>query len=299
MKRVAIGIFAVVLIVGMGLVLVCFEVRETESALVMRFGKAVREITEAGLHIKWPIPIERVHKFDSRMRVFEPELGETTTKGAVPIIVNTYVVWRIDKPLDFYNANKGIIEEAEKKLRSQINDTRNRVIGLHSFGEFVNSDESKIRFASIEDEMTRGLSDSVSDANYGIAVETVGIKQLNVSEDVSKDVFGRMRAERNSETQKIISQGLALATRIRTDADSKKTELLATAEARATAIRARGDAEAAKYYELLREDPEFAIFLSNVKALEKILEKRTTYVVPTDIEPLRLLREIPKIEPRK
>jgi len=293
------AIFVVLLVGAMLVYFVSFQVRETEYALVMRFGKPVRTIKEPGLCFKWPAPIERVYKFDSRMRVFEAELGETTTKGAVPIIVNTYVVWRIADPLEFYNATEGSIEDAERKLRSHINDTQNRIIGLHAFGEFVNSDPSKIRFEAIEKEMTDELRSTIASANYGIEISTLGIKQLKISEDVSKDVFERMRAERNSETEKIIAQGQALATRIRTDANSIRTELLAAAEARAKAIRAQGDAEAARYYEMLKEDPNFAIFLRNVEALKKILEKRTTYVVPTDIEPFKLLRQMPQLKPEK
>ncbi len=300
MKNIATFTFIVLLVAVLAIYLVSFQVRETESALVMRFGKPVREITEPGLKFKLPAPIERVHKFDSRMRVLEAELGETTTKGAVPIIVNTYVVWRIAEPLQFYNANPGgSIEEAEKKLRSQINDTQNRVIGLHWFSEFVNSDPSKIRFEEIEQEMTQSLREAVEAAGYGVAIETLGIKQLKISEDVSKDVFERMRAERDSETKKRLAEGEAIAARIRADADAKKTELLASAQARAEAIRAQGDAEAAKYYEMLKADPEFAMFLRDIEALEKILQARTTFVVPTDIEPFSLLKKMPDIKPKQ
>ncbi len=135
--------------------------------------------------------------------------------------------------------------------------------------------------------------------DYGIEIKTLGIKQLKVSEDVSKDVFERMRAERNRKTEATIAEGNAEATKIKTDADSKKTELLAAAEARAKAKRAEGDAEAAKYYEMLEEDPEFAILLRNLEALKKILKERATVVIPADAEPFILLKEMPDIKPKK
>ena len=162
MKNIAITIFVALVVVVLGLYLIAFQVRETESALVTRFGKPVREITEPDLYFKWPAPIERVHKFDSRMQVFEVDLGDTTTKGAVPITVNTYVVWRIAEPLKFLNA-VGTVKDAEKKLYSQIKDTQNRVIGQHSFGEFVNSDPAKIKFNQIEAEMLAELEQTLSD----------------------------------------------------------------------------------------------------------------------------------------
>jgi membrane protease subunit HflC len=293
MKNTASTVFIVLLLVILGLYFISFQVRQTESALVTTFGKPTRQLTEPDWYFKWPPPVQRVYKFDSRARVLEAEIGETTTKGAVPIIVNTYAVWRIAEPLKFFNA-VGTVMEAEKKLRSQISNTQNSVIGRHYFSEFVNSDPEKIRFAEIEAEMQADLKAAVRD-DYGIAVEAVGIKQLKVSEDVSEDVFERMRAERKRKTEAIIAQGRAEAIRIRTDTDSKKAELLAAAEARAKAIRGSGDAEAAGFYKLLEEDPQLAMFLRDIEALQKILEERSTIVLSTDTEPFRLLKEMPDL----
>jgi membrane protease subunit HflC len=231
------------------------------------------------------------------MQVFEADLGETTTKGAVPIIVNTYAVWRIAEPLKFLNA-VGTVRKAEEKLYSQITDTQNRVIGQHSFDEFVNSDPVKIKFKEIEDEMLADLKQTVSN-EYGIEIKTLGIKQLKVSKDVSKDVFERMKTERKRRTETTIARGEAEAAKIRADANLKKTELLAAAEARAKAIRGQGDAEAAKYYELLEAEPELAMYLRDLESLEKILKERSTIVIPADSEPFKLLKNIPSLELKK
>jgi len=297
MKNIAITIFILLVVAVMMLYLVSFQVREIESALVTTFGRPTRQITEPGWYFKWPMPVERVYKFDSRMRVFEADLGETTTRGAVPIIVNTFIVWKIAEPLQFFNA-VGTIREAESKLLSQLSDTQNKVIGSHYFAEFINSDPAKIKFEEIQAEMLSDLKQAVRD-DYGIEIKTLGIKQLKISEGVSKDVFERMRAERNRKTEATIAEGNAQATKIKTDADSKKTELLAAAEARAKAIRGQGDAEAAKYYKMLEADPELAMFLRDLEALKKILEKRSTIVFSADMEPFKLLRQMPVLKPKK
>jgi len=299
MKNIAITIFIVLVVIIMGLYLVLFQVREIETALVTTFGKATSEdeITAPGWYFKWPAPIQQVYKFDSRKRVFEADLVETTTKGAVPIIVNTYVVWKIAEPLQFFNA-VGTVREAESKLRSQIGDAQNRVIGQHSFGEFVNSDPDRIRFEEIQKEMLVDVKQPVRD-NYGIEVVALGIKQLKVSEDVSKEVFERMKAERSRRTEATIAQGNAEVTKIKTDADSKKTELLAAAEARAKAIQGQGDAEAAKHYKMLEADPELAMFLRDIEALKKILAERSTIVFSSKTSPFNLLEKMPDIRPRE
>ncbi len=297
MKNVTITILLLILFVVLAAVFTAFQVHQTQVVLVTRFGKASREIKEPGLYFKWPPPIEWVERFDSRARVLEADIGETPTKGAVPIIVNSFVVWRIADPLPFFNA-VGTITEAESKLLSQIMDTQNKVIGRHYFSEFVNSDAEKIKFEQIENEMLTELQQAVRDI-YGIEIRALGIRQLKVSEDVSKDVFERMAGERRRRTEATIAEGNAAAKKIMTDADSLRTELLAAAEARAKAVRAEGDAEAAKYYQMLEEDPNLAMFLRDLEALKKILEKRSTLVISTDSEPFRHLREMPNIQPKK
>jgi membrane protease subunit HflC len=298
MKNIAIAIFIVLIVITLGLYLISFQVRETESCLVTRFGEAVRQISESRSvpYFKWPFPIEQVHKFDSRMRVFAPKLEETATAGGEPIIVNTYVVWRIAEPLDFFNAVKTVRRAEDEVLLSRIRNTQKSVIGNHRFSEFVNSDTARIKFDEIQAEMLADLQQSVADANYGIEIKALGIKQLKVSEEVSKEVFERMKAERIRRAAEIISQGTVEANKIKTDADRKSQELIAAAEARAKIIRGRGDAEAAKHYAMLEADPELAMLLRSLESLEEILKDRTTFVVPTDKEPFNLLQGMPDLK---
>lgn len=295
MRNLAITFFVILIVAVLALYFVSFQVREIESALVTTFGKPTRQLTKPDFYFKWPAPIQRVHKFDSRLRVFEADLGETTTKGAMPIIVKSYVVWKIAEPLKFFNA-VGTAREAEIKLLSQLGDVQNKVVGRHNFSEFINNDPEKIKFDQIQQEMLTILAKAVRE-DYGIEVKAVGIKQLKVSEDVSKDVFDRMIAERKRQTAATVSQGQAAATRIKTDADSKKIELLAAARARAKAIKGEGDAEAAKYYKMLDADPQLAMFLRDLEALKKILQNRSTIVLSADAEPFKLLKQMPDIKP--
>jgi len=296
MKNIAIIIFIAFIVITLSLYLVSFQVRDTESCLVTTFGKPTRSLVEPGVHFKWPFPIQQAYKFDSRMRVFAPEVEETPTAGGEPIIVSTHVVWRISDPLDFFNAVKTVNRAEDELLRSRIRNTQNNVIGRHDFSEFVNSDPEKMQFEEIEAEMLADLRQAVADAEYGIEIKALGIKQLKVSEEVSKEVFERMKAERNRRAEEIISAGTVEANRIRTDADRMSKELIAAAEARAKIIRGRGDAEAARYYEKLEADPELAMLLRNLEAIEKIMADRATFVVPTNKDPFTLLQGMPTIE---
>ncbi|MBN2138611.1 MAG: protease modulator HflC [Sedimentisphaerales bacterium] len=297
MKNFAVIICVVIVLVILGLVFTSFQVRETECALVMTFQKPPdTPITEPGWYFKWPPPIQWVYKFDSRLRVLDAKPIETTTSGDVPIIVNTYVIWRIADPLRFHNAVE-TVQKAESTLNDQLKDTQNRIVGQYSFGQFVNSDRSKIKFEEIQAAMLADLKKPVL-KNYGISVETLGIKQLKIDKENTAKVFERMKSERNRRTEKTISQGNAEAAKIRKDADLKRTELLAAAEARAKAIRGQGDAEAAKYYKMLEEDPEFAMFLRDIEAVKNTLAENATIVIKADTEPFDLLRQMPLLAPK-
>jgi membrane protease subunit HflC len=296
MKNIAIAIFVAFIVVTLSLYLISFQVRDTECCLVTTFGKPTRPLVDPGVHFKWPFPIQQVYKFDSRMRVFAPQVEETPTKGGDPIIVNSYVVWKIANPLEFFNAVKTVRKAEDELLRSRIRDTQNSVIGRHYFSEFVNSDPSRMKFKEIEDEMLTDLQQAVADANYGIEIKTLGIKQLKVSEEVSKQVFERMKAERAHRAAKILSQGTVEANKIRTDADRMSQELIVAAEARAKIKRGEGDFEAARYYAMLKDDPELAMLLRDLESLEEILKERTTFIVPTDKKPFSLLQGMPELK---
>ncbi len=297
MKNVWGLIFLLLILVVLGFVAFTFQVRQTESVLVTRFGKPVRSITEPGLYGRWPIPIERVHTFDSRSRLLEVTTQETSTAGGEPIIVVSYLIWQIGDPLLFLTSVQDPTG-AEEKLKVLLQNAQNSVIGGRAFNEFVNTDPEKIRFAEIETEITAALKQQAADS-YGVDIRLVGIKRLMVPEKVTQDVFERMKADRKVKTDTILAAGNAEADRIRSDADAKQKELLAVAESQAQAIRGAGDAEAARYYKELEADPELAMFLRDLEALKAILKERTTLILGTDVEPIQLLKELPKLEPKQ
>ncbi len=296
MKSIWTIVFILVVVGILALSAVSFQVRETETVIVTRFGEPVRPITEPGFKIKYPAPIEVVHRFDSRCRLFEATTRETPTAGGEPIIVQSYLIWRIQEPEKFLVSVKDV-QNAEDKIKSQLQDAQNSVIGRHYFSEFVNTDPEKIQFEQIENEITAMIQDEALE-KYGIEIRAVGIKRLKISKEVTEKVFERMKADRNRKTQSILAEGNAEAERIKSDAEAKQKELLAVADSQAKAIRGAGDAEAARYYKMLEADPELAIFLRNIEALKEILKERSTIILGVETEPVKYLKSIPDIQPK-
>jgi membrane protease subunit HflC len=75
-RRVILGVTAVVAAV-VAIRLCLFTVGNGERALVTAFGRPVQIITTPGLGVKWPY--ESVTKFDGRLFVYLPPLGEFLT----------------------------------------------------------------------------------------------------------------------------------------------------------------------------------------------------------------------------
>ncbi len=296
MKNIWVVVFVLLILTVLGLFLFTFQLRETEIAVVTTFGKPTRTVVEPGIYFKWPRPVNDKKLYDGRNHLYETVLTDTTTRGGEPINVTSYIIWKIDDPGDF-RESVADTKEAEKQLDALLRDAQNTVIGQHYFSEFVNSDPGKIRFTAIENEIAARIRPGA--LKLGIDVKVVGIRRLGVSEAVTTQVFERMKADRKRKTAQITADGDAEATKIRKSAEAKRTELRAIVEARAKAIRGSGDAEAAAYYKMLEEDPEFAMFLRDIEALRKILEKKTTIVLGADTDPIGLLKKAPDMQPRE
>ena len=108
-----------------------------------------------------------------------------------------------------------------------------------------------------------------------------------------------MKSERTRKTENIIREGGAKAEQITAEADAKAAQLLAVVEGYAKSIRGSGDAEAAKFFKMLEEEPEFAMYLQNLDTLRKITEDKTTIVFGSEMDLIKLLKGIPDISPAK
>ena len=296
MKNVWVFVFVLLIVIVLGLYLFTFMLPHTQIAVVTTFGEPTKTLHKPGIYFKWPRPINDVKRYDGRSQFYETVLTDTTTAGGEPITVTSYIIWKISDPLVF---RESVVdrEEAEVQLNVLLQDTQNTVIGQHYFSDFVNSDIEKIKFTEIENEMASKIGPAAE--KLGIDVKVVGIRRLAVNETVTKAVFERMKAERKRKTDAITKAGETEADTIKKNAEARRTELLAIVEARAKSIRGSGDAEAAGYYSMLEEDPEFAMFLRDIEALRKILEKETTIILGADTDPLQLLKKVPDIQPKK
>ncbi len=287
-RALSLAVGAVIAVVLL-MYLFSYKVRETETAVLLTFGRPQGATPEAGLHFRWPWPIQRVEKFDKRLNLFDTSFDETLTSDRQNIVMSLAVGWRIENPLVFYQRTGGSFEAAQSLIR-QIVDHQSSIVGKYKLENFVSTDPSVMKFPQIEGEITKAVGD-VAKATCGVTVPMVRIRRLELPQTPTNAVFARMKAERAKEASRFRSEGAGRASEIEAQARSEQTEILAKATADADRIRAEGDAEAAKYYVEFEKNPELAIFLRQIKAIRTILAERSTVVLDVRTVPFNLLTD--------
>jgi len=285
-------IISLLLALIFGLLLFVFQVRRSEVAVVTTFGNPTRPLTEPGPYLKWPWPIQRVHKFDQRVQTFEDKLTEGLTSDSFNLLTSVYVGWRITDPTAFikaFGSSSQPIAEAEKVLERLLSNAKTAVVGKHPLSDIV-SPEQNNKFIQIEEEILGATKAQVQTNNYGMDLEFVGFKKLQLPESVTQSVFERMTSERKVLADKSQFEGEAEAQKIRSAADRKASEILANADSEATRIRGEGEAEAAKSLTVFAKNPELANFIFRLNALENSLKERSILVFDQTTPPFDLFR---------
>lgn len=259
-----------------------YQVRYDEVAVRTTFDKADDSSVQETPGLKWrlPWPIHKVTLYPRRLQLLEDKIEELQTADGKSVIVRTYLTWRIEDPLKFYVTLKDP-SEAARQLLSRLREIRG-LISNHRFDQLVNLDRSKLRLGAIEADAAKMIDAALTQAGYGIKVESVGIHKIILPESTTSKVFETMIASRERLAENALQEGQAQASAIRSEASSARERILAFAERRAQSIRAQGDRDASSQYHSFAKNEEFAIFLRKVDALKKMLDHNTTFVLSAD-----------------
>ena len=293
MKRNPVSLIAGgVLLLAFLAILFFFQVRQTEVAIVTTFGRAYASSTktEPGPYFRFPWPINKVYRFDKRVRNFERKFEQTVTSDARNLLITVYIGWSIADPLKFLQRFDGDVIKAEQNLENLLRDAKNGVIGQHKFSDLISTEEDQLQFETIETKIREAVQAKARD-NYGIDISLVGIKRLGLPESITGKVFERMREERLRLVKGHQGKGEAEAIEIRAKAELKRREILAEAEAEATIMTGQAEAIATQHYRVLNQAPEFARFLLGIKTLREATSGKTTLILDPDTPPFDLLKE--------
>ena len=261
-------------------------VRETEFALVTQFGRPVRTVLEAGLHVKWPF--QYLLRFDRRLRIYNPRPSEFLTRDKKNLVIENYVAWRIEDPNRFVQS-VGDASAAEMRLHDIIWSGLSASLGTRDLDSLVSASAEKVQATWMLDQLTAN-ADRAALSQYGIRVVDVRIRRLNLPEQNKQSVFARMRAERERIAMQYRAEGEEQALIIRANADRGKEEILSAAYKDSEKIRGEGDAEATRIYgQAYSRNPRFYKLLRTLESYKKVLDDKTTIILNSDSELLKIL----------
>jgi membrane protease subunit HflC len=269
---------------------VTFIVHQNDLVVLTQFGKPIETITAPGLNLKWPIPIQRVNRFDRRLQLHQGLLLECLTKDKKNLVVRCVVMWRISDPMSFY-LSVGSLDGAAPKLDDLLTSRGAGAVAEFNFDDLI-SVEHVPMIPDLERRIFNDLSDRLASGSYGMEIETVEVDRLALSPANASSVYQRMKKERNAIANKYRAEGDEEAAKIRAQADLEKSEILSAAYEEAQKIKGEGEAEAGRIYaEAFSKDPDFYRFWRTLQSYQTILDEKTTVVLSEDCELLKYLGE--------
>jgi membrane protease subunit HflC len=302
-KSLVIGIVLVVLVGASASV---YRVGEAEQAIITQFGDPIGDpIATPGLHFKVPF-IQQANYFDKRFLEWDGSPNQVPTKDKRFIWVDTYARWRIVDPLRFFQRLRD-----ERGAQSRLDDildgeTRNAV-ARYDLIELVrnsNRNPDDIPIEAEEEEVilnviakgrhqvSREILERAASrtADLGIELLDLRIKRINYVEEVQKDVFARMIAERQRIAELYRSQGQGEAARIGGERERDLQRIQSEAFKTAEELRGKADAEATDIYAgAYGRDADFYAFTRSLEAYEKVIDPGTMLILGTDSDFLRFL----------
>ena len=301
------GIALVVLVgIAMALYSAVYIVDETQQVIITQFGDPVGEaITEPGIKFKMPF-IQVANFFDKRFLEWDGDANQVPTRDKRFIWVDSYARWRISQPLRFFERLRDELG-AKSRLDDILDGETRNAVARHDLVEVVRttnrqpdpslqSEEETAVLATVErgrQEIIKAVLDTARGRTADLGIELVDfqIKRINYVEEVRRDVFLRMIAERNRIAERYRSEGEGEAARIRGEKERDLSRIQSEAYRTAQELQGKADAEATQTYaEAYNRDASFYAFMKSLETLEATADSNSTLILSTDADLLEYLK---------
>lgn len=255
-----------------------FVVDERQKALVTQLGEIQREINDAGIYFKLPF-VQEVIRIEDRIVFFESPDKEVQVVDSRRYVVDTVTMIRVNDPRRFRETVGASLNRAKDRIETRLDAALRQTYGRRSFDAALSKDRAA---------MMREIRDQVrlEAEALGIEVVDVKIRRTDLLDQVLKDTYARMNAERFAEAAELRAIGEAQATRIKAEADRQSVELMSKAQRESEILRGEGDATRNRVFaEAFQQDPEFFAFYRSMQAYTNSLSNSdTTLVLKPDSE---------------
>lgn len=235
--------------------------------LIKQFGKIVRIISEPGISFKIP-GIQTKISIPKAMQIYDIAPSEVITKDKKTMVVDCFVLWKVEDPLQYVKSLNG---------NQSIAETRINTIVFNALKNVISSIPQSQVISGRDGELTGLIMDSIGNSpkEYGISISAVETKSLDLPDDNKASVYERMISERNNIAASFMAEGNSEATKIRTQTDTDIKIQLSEAQANAEQIIAEGEAEYMRILSDAYNDETKADFYNFVRALDAAKESIT------------------------
>ncbi len=259
------GIFAAVILAIVVLVSSSslFVVQEQQLALLLRLGEIVDADFKPGLHVKIPV-IQDVVKFDKRIQTLDTPPEQFLTVEKKFVVVNSYAKWRIADVAQFYRSTRGSQDTASRLLSARINAALRDEFGKRTVKEVVSGERTEIM-------ATLARNSNEQAADLGVEIVDVRVKQIDFTDNISENIYERMRTERHRVAAELRAQGAEEAEKIQADADRQRIEIVANAYRESELLRGEGEAKATEEYaKAFQQNADFYSFWRSLTAYRDV-----------------------------
>ncbi|MBY0400231.1 protease modulator HflC [Myxococcota bacterium] len=253
--------------------------RADEYRLVLRkFGEPV-ELKEAGVAGMWGprIPfLDTVLVFDKKIQYLSAAATEVEIESHDRVIIDYYVLWKIESPLAFRSSFPAGIPAAQERIQKTVGSLVGNAVGTLSMQALLS------RAGALDALSARATEEMAAD---GVRVIDVRINRTELPIASEKSTYDQMREQRRAIAREKRARGEREGREIRAKAEREARAILAEANAAAQVTRGAGDAEAARIYAAAYgKDPEFFAFTRSLEAYRRSLGEKTSLFLSPEHE---------------
>jgi membrane protease subunit HflC len=304
------GIFFILTALKWGAML--FTVHQYETAIVTRFGKAIRIENTPGLKLKLPF-FDRVNRFDNRILAWDGPATECPTKDKLYLIVDSFARWRISDPLLYYNRLNDE-RSALSRLDDILGSETRTAVATHDLVEIIRVTKGRqplrdpelektgtilpstipdIQYGrgEIEKQITERTRQKIAD--FGIELLDERFKRSEYNPAVAAKIIERMSSERHQIAARFRSEGKGEAANISGQKESDLASISSSANRDALRQEGEADAEAARIYTAAFGSPEaqdLYLFIRSLEVAKSAFQHDTTAVISTNSDLGRILK---------
>ena len=237
-----------------------------EYKVIKQFGKIVRveenDGSSYGLSFRIPF-VQTESTISSKVILSDLPASDVMTSDKKSMISDCFVLWKIEDPVKFIQKLSGSQQNAESRISSNVYNALKNVISSLSQEEVISG-----RDGELAELLTASLGTNLE--TYGIKVEKIETKMLDLPDENKEAVYNRMISERNNIAASYTAKGEQQAQEIKNDTNEQVTVLIAQAQKEADTIVAEGEAEYMKILSDAYNDESKADFYSFLRQLDAI-----------------------------